>query len=468
MDRFKSRRNKTFRPDVSAVESRLLLSLTGLATGALGPNGFLSNPPGTLAVRPNTPVLPFGAPLATATFLDPTTRTFNGNHVVVGQKTYVGPYSTLNATTGFIKIGSSSAVLDNANVISNPNKLRFNPPSVRIGDQVQVGYGATVLGPSKIGDYGAGVSKPTGIGPNAVINGATIEAGAVVGALARVGPGVTIKVGLYVKPGANVTTDAEGSNPALGKVVNLPASILSDLVTSLTRDAQLASGYTNLYQGNAATGANPGVDPLVTGVNSGNLAAVSGASAEPGNATTAAATGINFEPRAATPQFPGPYKPLVPAILADFPARVTGDARFLARAHTVARRLGKSNAIRADQGQPLTFASSPTTGRAVTINSPLGGTVTTAGVTKTVGSIVVGKNLVAQSGAVILGGPGTTYPVGDDVTIGSTAVIERSTIGAGAVIGARSYVLGSTVAAGQNVPPGTILINNQVVGTIQW
>ena len=43
-------------------------------------------------------------------------------------------------------------------------------------------------------------------------------------ALARVGPGVTVPGNMRVLPGANVTTNAEASTPALGKVVPITAA----------------------------------------------------------------------------------------------------------------------------------------------------------------------------------------------------------------------------------------------------
>ena len=107
-------------------------------------------------------------------------------------------------------------------------------------------------------------------------------------------------------------------------------------------------------------------------------------------------------------------------------------------------------------------------GRAVTVNAPLGGTVTTNGVTKLTGTMTIGNNLVLQDGVVLLGGPSAGYTVGDNVNVGSYAVVARSSVGTGATIGARSVVLDSTVAAGQVVPPGSILINNKVVGQVGW
>lgn len=470
MDRFKSQRKGmlTYRPVAEMVEPRVLLSHAGVSLKQIEPAALLRLAPAYQAVRPNTPVAPFGAPLASATFLDPSSHILNGNHVIVGQKSLVGPYATLDGRSGFIKLGSGSQVLDNATIVATLNPQRNQPTTnILIGDAVSIGFGATVYGPSTIGAYGTS-AKPTGIGPNALIDGATIRPGAVVGALARVGPGVTVPAGMYVLPGKNITTQAEASNPALGKVEPLPASILADLTTSLARGSALASGYTNLYQGNSATGVNTGVDPSVSGVFNGNLAAVRGTSQEPGPTSSTAATGVTFEPSRTGPKFPGPFKPSVESDLPNFPARITGDVRFTSRVRVVAHHVGRSNAFRADQGQPIKFASAPLTGRAVTINSPLGGTVTTGSTTKTVGGITIGNNLIANTGAVLLGGPDTSYTVGDNVTLGRSSVVDRSSIGAGATIGARAYVSQSTVAPGAVIPDGEILINNQVVGTVAW
>jgi carbonic anhydrase/acetyltransferase-like protein (isoleucine patch superfamily) len=462
MERSRRRRGFNFRPFVDQVEGRLVLSHGG-------PHAFLQSPPGFQAVRPNTPVLPFGAPLSTATFIDPSVGIINGNHTVVGQKTFVGPYAVLDSTVGFIKIGTGSDVLDNATIASTAlGGGPVVPSNVLVGDSVSIGYGATLIGPSTIGAYGTPATKPTAVGANSLINAATIEPGAVVGPLARVGPGVTVPAGIYVKPGANVTTEAEASDPALGKVEPLPASVLTDVMTLLSRSIALASGYSLLFDGNSATGANAGLDASISGLFNGTLAAVSGTSPEPGPTSSTAATGITFEPSRTGPKFPGIHKAQTEADIPQFPARITGDARFMARVHVVAHNLGARNAIRADQGQPITFAGAPITGRAVTINSPGGGTVTTGGVTKTVGGITIGTNFQAGPGVVLLGGPDPSYKIGDNVTIGGGSVVSRTSIGTGAVIGVRSYIARSTIAPGTIINPGTIEINNVIVGTVEW
>jgi carbonic anhydrase/acetyltransferase-like protein (isoleucine patch superfamily) len=438
---------RRFRPEWGPLETRALLTAGGHFVPA-----FVTHPAGAgVAARPNTPVLPFGAPTKTATFIDPSVRIVNGNHVIIGSRTYVAPFAHLGARSGFIKIGSGSAVLDNAVINSNPARARRPTTDVVIGDAVQVDYGAKVFGSSLIGAFGA-AAKPTEIGPNAVVNGATVQPGAVVGALAYVGPGVVIPAGYYVKPGVSVTTQAEAADPALGKVeAAVPATLAANLKTALTYDADLAAGYTNLYQGNSAAGVNPGVATATSsaGPYNGFLPAVEGASAEPGP------TYLPIEPSAALPTFPSPLGEQLPANLFNLRARVIGKVVVAQRAQDFAHALGFANAIRADEGQPITIGSVARTGNNVVINSPLSG------------SLTIGQNFTAGDGAVVLGGPTVKAVIGDNVSVGAGAVVSQSSVGPGATIGAGAYVANSTVAAGASIAPGTILIDNVVVGAVQ-
>jgi carbonic anhydrase/acetyltransferase-like protein (isoleucine patch superfamily) len=380
-------------------------------------------------------------------------QVIHGQHELIGMESFVGPYATLNAAAnGFIRIGTASNVLDNATLIANPNHSP-QASAIIIGDKVSISFGATILGPSTIGAFGK-ASLPTEIGPNALIDGATIEPGAIVSALARVGPGVTLPTGFRVLPGVNVTTEAEASNPALGKVVPVTGSDLSRVTSVISDTIALAGGYASLYQGNRATGISLGVDPTITTIFNGSLATVEGASQEPGSAV------VKFEPTAQGPKFPSPSQGLVEGLLFNFPARVVGQVIFHSPATVVAQHLGGRNAIRADEGQPIVFNSFPTTGRAVTINSPLSN------------ELDFGINLQAGNGAVILGGPlaKTTdiVKIGDDVSIGAGSVVDRSSVGAGSVIGTRAVVLNSALPANSVVPDGTIMVGNKVVGTIEW
>jgi carbonic anhydrase/acetyltransferase-like protein (isoleucine patch superfamily) len=413
---------------------------------------LLHDPVGYPAVRPNTPVLPYGTPSKQATFIDPSAHVINGYAVIIGTVSFIGPYSTLDAHGGIIKIGGGSNILDNARIVANPTHPHTAPaPEVRIGDQVLISYGATVLGPSVIGAYGSS-ALPTEVGPGAIIDQATVAPGAIVSALARVGPGVTVPTGFRVLPGKNVTTQQEASNPALGKVVKVTSSDLGDLTKMLSSNLTLAQGYNTLYQGQSATGVSPGVDPSVTGINNGNLSTVEGTSPQPGSPTASTA----FLPPGTSPRFPSPHRGLVQASLFGFRARSTGGALFQSRARVVAHHLGRSNSIRADQGQPITIGSIAGTGNGVTINSPLGG------------SLTIGQNFTADSGATILGGSGVKAVIGNDVLIGSGAVVDRTSLGSGSTVGARAYVLNSTFPANANIPAGSIYINNKPVGSVEY
>jgi carbonic anhydrase/acetyltransferase-like protein (isoleucine patch superfamily) len=438
---------------VEGLEGRRLLSQGSwppyISTSELF--ALLHNPTGTPAVRPNTPVLPFGATARRATYIDPTARIINGYAVIISTPGFIAPYATLDAHGGIIKIGGVSAIMDNASIVANPLHPHTAPaPEVMIGGHVLISYGAQVLGPSTISTFTA--TTPTEIGPGAVVDNATIEPGSIVSALARVGPGVTLPTGFRVLPGMNVTTNQEASDPALGMVVRVTTADLNDATSNLASSLSLAAGYITLYQGQSATGASPGVDPSVAGVNNGNLATIEGAGSQPGSPTASTA----FLPPGTGPTFPSPHRGLVPGLLFGFRARVTGSAVFHSRAASIAHHVGRSNSIRADEGQPITIGSITQTGNSVTINSPLSGQLT------------IGQNFVAGTGATILSGGNVRAVIGDNVSIGAGAVVERSSLGSGTTVGNRAYVFESTFPAGSNIPAGSIFINNKLVGTVQW
>ena len=299
---------------VERLDDRRLLSSGSMVSP------LLLNPVGYQAVRPNTPVMPFSTPSKKATFIDPTVQIENGNSVVLGYQNFIGPYVKLDGQGGAIKIANGSDVLDSASIVANPSH-QHGQPVVLIGDQVVIGFGAKVLGPSTIGAVDA-AAKPTSIGANAEIDGATIEPGAIVSPLARVGPGVTVPSGYRVLPGANVTTNAEASNPKLGMVVPVTASDTSTVKQTLSENESLTVGYSQLYQGNSATGVSTGFTPAVTGVNDGNLSNVLGASQEPGPSSA------SFEPSASAPHFLRPNGGLIGVLLNTFPARLTGNVEI--------------------------------------------------------------------------------------------------------------------------------------------
>jgi carbonic anhydrase/acetyltransferase-like protein (isoleucine patch superfamily) len=450
----KNRRIVRFLTGPERLEERQLLS-GGSWPGYISRSelfSLLHNPIGNPAVRPNIPVMPYGTASKVATYIDPSAHINNGYAVIVSSPGFIGPYSTLDAHGGIIKIGTNSAILDNASVIANTAHAHTAPaPEVLIGNQVLLSYGAKVLGPSTIGSYSA-TALPVEIGPGAVVDGATIEPDTIVAPLARVGPGVTVPSGYVVLPGMNVTMNQEASDPALGKVAKITTAELSAVLKLLQSNLALAYGYNQLYQGQSNTGVSPGVDTLVTGIFNGNLSTIEGASQQPGSATASTA----YLPPGSAPKFPSPHQGLVPGRLYGFRARVTGGTVFHARAASVAHSVGRGNSIRADQGQPITIGSIGQTGNNVTINSPLGGQLT------------IGANLVAGNNAVILSGGTVKAVIGDNVSIGNGAVVDESSLGNGTTVGDRAYVFGSTFPAGTNIPAGAIYLNNKFMGTVQW
>lgn len=430
---------------LESMEPRLVLSTTPSSVRAI-----LYSSPGTALVRPNLPVVPHGVATSTVSFVDPSAGIGHGEHIVIGQRNFIGPFAKLDARGGYIKIGNLSTVLDNATILANPTGK--GSQGVVIGQSVLIGYGATVNGPATIGAFGNAV-QVTSIGPGALIDGGNVEQGAVVGALARVGPGVTIPTGMRVLPGKNVTTNAEASSPALGKVVPVTAADLSSAGQTILNSASLASGYTNVYQGSTATGSPPFNDPgiiLVPAPNNGNLALVLGTGPEPGTSV------VSFEPVRQSPKFAASTKNPFAGQFNTSPFRSTGQVIFGQTPRQVTAAVGQRNAIRGDQGQPIRIASIAKTGKSVTITAPVGG------------QLAVGSRFSAGSGTVILGGTSGVSTLGNDVSIGSGSVVTGSNLGIGTKVGSRAHIANSTLAADSVVPDGAIIINNIHQGTVEW
>src|SRR5262249_28213171 len=213
---------------------------------------------------------------------------------------------------------------------------------------------------------------------------------------------------MRVLPGANVTTSAEASNPKLGMVVPVTATDISTIRSTISQNEALAAGYVTLYQGNSATGVSPCARPTITGFNNGTLAAVQGAKLRPGPPTA------SFEPGKTGPQFTKPRGGGVGVQLFNFPARITGGVIINMKALNAAHHLGRANAFRADQGQPITIDSIAKTGFRVTLNSPLGGTLT------------IGKAFRTGENVVVLSGPKVNAILGDNVRIDSGAVVVQT------------------------------------------
>ena len=286
--------------------------------------------------------------------------------------------------------------------------------------------------------------------------------------------------------------------------------------TAVSRNTALASGYTNLYQGDSATGpgtrsgsGGPVPDDLInTGVNFGALNTVLGVSSEPGSKL------VSFEPTSGTPVFRSPggsFATLAQNIAFRFPARIIGNAVFSEPANSVRAALGRRDSIRADEGQPIVFYGPiAAIGSGVTIHSPNGGvrtttttttvtTTTAAGVTTTAtntsavvtsaaptataGTTTATTNGVNAAGVATTGTVtttiatstttvgdivfGTNFRAGDHATIlGGPSQItsfgDNATVGRGAVvetstIGANVTIGDRAYVANSTIPAGTVI-----------
>ena len=338
-----------------------------------------------------------------------------------------------------------------------------------------VASGVTITGNSRVG-FPAGAA--TAIGANAVIDGAVVQAGAFVGALARVGPGVTINTGFRVLPGANVTTQAQATDPALGKVVRVTATDTfgATATTTIARTSALAVGYSQIYQGLSATGpgsaasGGPVPAPLAssTTIFFGALNNVLGVSREP------TSTFVPFEPASGTPTFQafdGTNVNLNQNLAFAFPARIIGQVEFGQDVATTRKVIGRRDSVRGDEGQAIIF-SGPigSLGNAVSIHSPLGGVrstttttvvtaTTTAGVTTTTTNATTTN---AMAAATATAGTTTATTAGTNAAgVATTGTVTTTIAVTNALIG--GITIGANFRAGNNA---TILGGPSRVSTL--
>ena len=155
-------------------------------------------------VSADNPITNAATSSSTATFIDPTAIIGNANATTFGIQDYVGPFATFRARRGAtISIGNSSNVQDNVIIRSTGRNA-----SVVIGDHVIVAHRSChqLSAPATIG---CRRSAAAFVGFNAVIDGATVEPGAMVNSLAKVAPGIVIPTGMNVLPGMrDITTQA--------------------------------------------------------------------------------------------------------------------------------------------------------------------------------------------------------------------------------------------------------------------
>jgi carbonic anhydrase/acetyltransferase-like protein (isoleucine patch superfamily) len=413
------------RKRVNVLISAAACGLTATEAGAQG-TGF--NSP-TLR---NRPVVPAGADPVVASFLDPTVLVEGASSIMIGRNSFVAPFATLKARgKGILVIGSGSDVQDNATIDATTG-------TVQIGDQVPLAHGTTIIGPAKIGGFAADAPLPTDslgatydafVSFNAWIENATVSPGALVNGLAKVTGGVTIPPGMQVLPGQLVQTQADLSDPT--KLAPITESLEEFEVGVLDVNHNFALGYTSLYDIFKLSVHGIGFDP--------------GDDAEPNN--------------------PGSVVPIIGGVqraVPNFKARIVG--RVIIRNNNVVqlnRVLGNSDAIRGDEGHPITILSFFSVKNQTTFHS-LDGTSVSVGHAARIGS-----HCVIHGGVNTMNGSEVTQ-IGDNFVLGDESVVFRSTIGNNVTVGKKCYIDSTTLPSGTVVPDRTILIKGVNKGTVKW
>ena len=361
-------------------------------------------------------VFPLAARADTAAFVDVTVERVHPEQVRIGCRSYVAPFVALDPQSATIFIGQASNLQDNVTITGK----------VVIGDRVSIAHGATVAGPSHIGTQGG---RPAFVGFNSFIDGATVEADAMVTHLAKVSPGITIRAGMKVLPGKWVRTQAEADSEALGKVARMTEADREFMHGVLHVNNALAAGYAAL--------AREAPNELM------------GSGRDPGHS--------DFNHDSDEPSFSGRALPHPTMHL-----RVIGGVVASDPWDSLDRMAGVAVSLRADEGEHFRFGTGNHFADHVTFHALEHSNIE-------VGRFVmIGYHVVVHGGSDDASEEKDLTRLGDRVMVGATAVVFRSKVGAGVQIGERAYIDGCHLAPGTVVPARTIMVKDKVVGVVEW
>ena len=362
-------------------------------------------------------VFPETAGPGSASYVDPTVHREHAERVMIGCRSFVAPFASLDGTMGPIAIGDDSNVQDN---VVLTGKL------VVIGDHVSIAHGATIVGPATVG---APKGLPAFVGFNSVIDGATVEPDAMVTHLVKVSPGIVIHSGMKVLPGKWIRTQDEADNEALGKVVKVTDADRAFMHGVLHVNGSFAAGYAELAQ----------ISP----------SQLLGTGRDPGHS--------DFNHDADMPSFAGSAE-----AHPEVSFRVIGGVRMDDPLSALLAKMGRDVSIRADEGEHFHFGIIGQLQDRVTFHALEHSDLDIGNGDQ------FGYHVVVHGGADDASLPHEVTKIADNVTVKDWAVVFRSKIGAGVTIGVRSYVDGCHLTAGTVVPDRTIMIKDKVVGIVEW
>lgn len=431
----------------------LLLPL-GLTSPAIG-LAAAAEPGGSCSpTAVHRPVCAADAPLATASFLDPTARVTRPGDVRLAKEVYVGPFAQLLASGGAgISLGAESNAQDNVTVQARAARSASTARSlaaaglqpldgVVTGERVILAHGSSVVGPSRLGVASDGTPPAEDSGVfvsfGARVDGAVLERDSGLSALSRIGPGLRLRTGFIVLPGKDVRTQAQADDPALGKVRPITQADRLFNAGVVEVNVGLAREYSRLARENSSAVRGINVDP------GGN---VFDQSRDAPHVESSLCTG----PEVRRPEFRN---------------RIIGDACFEDSLKRLDKAMGSQISIRADEGGPFGIGAIAKMGDKVVFHALEGA------------DLQVGQRVTYGRGAIVHGGgrptinPTTGFAaptvVGNDVRLGDGSVVFRSLIGNGAAVGSRSLVVGSELRIRQTVPARTIYANGEVFGRVEW
>ncbi|OCQ97282.1 acetyltransferase [Nostoc sp. MBR 210] len=385
----------------------------------------------------NLPVCPSTAPSASASFIDPTATVTNPTNITLGEKVYVAPFASLNATNAPISIAADSNVQDQV-------KITASGTGVDIGPRVIMAHMATIKGAAKIGTQGStgpftdpvsntqfsNTVPETFLAFNCEIDGATVERNTVVNFLARVGPGVTLPAGKVVLPGKNVTTNLEATSGLLGKVANLTQADIALMEGIIEVNEAFAQGYTDLARADLTNVTGINYAP-VTAFNSGGLPQIGGVSTRDPN----------------------------------FRNRIIGNITFQDSLATLNYNLANRISLRADEGEPFNVGQIAGMANDVVFHA-LETTSLTVG-----NGVGYGPRALVHGGRQVVNGVanGPETSIGDAVGLGPNSVIFRASIGNRSAIGQKSAVFNSTLAPRTHVRSRVIYADNgSLISRVEW
>lgn len=355
-------------------------------------------------------------------FVDPTARLSRPGNIHLGELVYVAPFATLRAGSGQearIDIGAHSDVQDNTLVDARGG-------SIELGEDVIVAHGATIVGPASVGVSGTcpedAVICAAFVSFNAEVDGAVIEKDAVVSALSRVGPGVTLPSGFKTIAGKSIDTQAE---------------VATETQAITDADREFMSGVIHV---------NEAFEVNYEAMAEERASNVKGINYDPG--------GSDFNPERDLPVLAG-------AETRDprFRNRIIGDITLADGKKKLSDTIGNKIALRADEGEPFSVGTILCMANRVTFHA-LEHT-----------HLELGDDGCYGFHSIVHGGPTDfedTTVTGTGFVLGPYSVFFRSLAGDDVTIGYRSLVQQSDLADGAVVPARTIMIDNVVVGTVEW